>query len=472
MSSQTILFIDGDGFRVVQVATSKGNLVVGKMCSVEEGDLDACLNDIKADSLTICANLDSMRQHMVYLPVTKERYLKALVAGQLQDSFNETGEHSFFFSVLGETKSEGKKWQEIAVFVVDDSELNGIIARFSRNGRTVARIFPNVCALERLAVLSLKDDPDHDKSIFCVADLGRTKALFVLQHGKLCFSRDVPSPGFGIHEQDVQNVNMTISYCSQNLHIVPAKVLLMSLAYDTDNPSLDLMLPTQWIALPPQIQLEYENIQEYLVPLSIQLPCRDSLRGNLLPKWYRTLLLRSKSLNLMTVLIAVTLLLLTGYAVCTAMEAGKLKKNMDAAKRDIREMERLMPRFRELKQELETFAPLLTYANAQLEKPDMQRTLMTLALLGRPEYGKSLPGEIKLVSVPGGATGKGAINVSIKGKLAVGSFTEMNNTYQATLDAIRSFPGAEITASSMNLNESGFDCAVQFSSGKNGNAGN
>lgn len=458
MSSQTILHIDGDIFRVVQVRTSRGNLVVGKMCSVEESELDVCLRDMKASSLTICANFDSMRQHVVYLPVTKERYLKALVAGQLQDRFDETGEHSFFFSVLGETRIEGEKWLEIAAFVVDDSELNGIITRFSRNGCTVTLIHPNVCALERLAVLSLKDDPDHDKIILCVADLGQTKTLFVLRHGKLSFSRDVPSPGFGIHEQDVQNINMTISYCSQSLHIVPAKVLIMSLAYDTDTPSLDLMLPTRWITLPQQIPLEYEKIREHLIPISVQLPCSDPLRGNLLPKWYRTLLLRSKSLNIMTVFIAATLLLLTGYAVVKAMETVKLKNNMLAVMREIKAMDRLMPQFKARKQELDTFTPLLTYANAELDKPDMQRVLTTLAILGRPEYSKTVIGEIKL----SGVSGKGSVNVSMSGKLAAGTFTEMNNTYQTTLDTIKRFPGAEITASSMNLNESGFNCTVLF----------
>ena len=458
LSSQTLLYIDGDRFRVVQIGTSKGNLVVGKMCSVDEGGLDACLHDMKATSLTVCTGFDSMRQHIVYIPVTKERYFKALVAGQLHDRFDETGEHSFFFSVLGETKIEGEKWLEIAAFVVDDSELNSIISRFSRNGCRVTRVYPNVCALERLAALSLKDDPDNDKSILCVADLGQVKTLFVLQHGKLVFSRDIPSPGFGIHEQDVQNVNMTISYCSQSLHIVPAKVLVISLAYDTDTPSLDLMLPTQWIKLPPQIPLEFEKIREFLVPLAVQLPCADPLRGNLLPKWYRTLLVRSKSLNIMTVLIAVTLMILTVYAAITALETFKLRNNVLAAKREIKKMEQLMPLFTARKQELDAFAPLLAYANAQLDKPDMQRALTTLAVLGRPEYGRSVISDIKLST----ASVKGAVNVSIKGKLAVGTFTEMNNTYQATLDAIRSFPGAEITVSSMNLNESTFDCTVQF----------
>lgn len=470
MSRQTILHIDGDSFRVVQARTIKGTLVVEQMFCVSEEHLDTSLRDIKAGLLTVCANMDSMRQHMVYLPVTKERYLNALVAGQLQDRYDETGEHSFFFSVLGETKIEGEKWLQIAVFVVDDTELNKIISRFSRNGRTVARIFPNVCALERLAVLSMREDSEHDRNIFCVADLGRTKTLFVLQHDKLCFSRDVPSPGFGIHEQDVQNINMSVSYCSQTLHIVPVKVLIMSLAYDTDTPGLDLMLPAQWITLPSQITLEFEKIREYLVPLSIPLPYSNPLRGNLLPKWYRTLLLRSKTVNIMIVAVAVTLLALVGYAGVKALEAGTLRKNVLAAKREIRAMDRIMPQFKALKQELDSFAPLLTYANTKLDRTDMQKVLTALAELGRPEYGRSLPGGIKLVSMPGGAAEKGAVTVSISGKLAAGTFTEMNNSYQTALETIKRFPGAEVTSSSMNLNESTYSCTVLFKD--NNNAGN
>lgn len=458
LSSQTIVHIDGDRFRVAQVKTSKGKLVVEKLCSAIEADLDTCLHDLKTDALTVCANFDTMRQHMVYIPVTKERYISALVAGQLQDRFEETGEHSFFYSMLGETRIDGEKWLEIAAFVVDDSELNGIISRFSSRGYTVARILLNVCALERLAVASLVDDPDKDKSIFCVADLGQTKTLFVLQHGKLSFSRDVPSPGYGINDQDAQNINMTISYCSQSLHIVPAKVLVLSLPFDTDTPSLELMLPTKWLELPPQMPLEFEKIRDYLVPLSVQLPGADLQRGNLLPKWYRTLLKRSNTLNIMTMLIAVVLLVLTGYAAVTAVKTAQLKKNMLAAKHEIRAMDRLMPRFKALKQELDAFAPVLAYANMHLEKPDMQRALTTLAVLGRPEYNKSVFSDIKLSA----GSEKGTVNVSIKGKLAVGTFTEMNNIYQKTLDGIRSFPGAEVTASTMNLNDLGFDCTVKF----------
>jgi hypothetical protein len=461
LSSQTILYVDGDSIRVVQAETRKGSLVVDKMCSVDEAGLDACLHDIKAGSLTVCANFDSLRQHVVFLPLTKDRYLDALIAGQLQDRFEETGEHSFFFSVLGETKIDGEKWLEIAVFVVDDSELNSIITRFSCKGRAVTSIFPNVCALERLAEVSMKDDPDYDKSIFCVADLGQSKALFVLQQGKLSFSRDIPSPGFGIHEQDVQSINMTISYCSQNLRIVPAKVLIMSLANDADTPHPDLMIPAKWVALPEQISGKFENIREYLVPLCAPLPCRDPLRGNLLPKWYRTLLARSKSLDIMTLIIAVTLLLLSGYTAVTAMETMKAKNKVMVAKQEIREMESLMPRFRAFKEELDSFAPLLAYSNAQLNKPDMQRVLTMVAALGRPEYSKSVPGEIRIVDVPGGVAGKGAVNVAINGRLAVGTFTEMNHTYQSTLNAIRSFPNSEITSSSMDLKESGFHCTVQ-----------
>ena len=154
-------------------------------------------------------------------PVVRPQYLVKIVEAEIQKALVERN-ISFIYSNLGERVIENKKVLEIFYYAVKAEAVNRIVGRFYENGKTVSALYPSVFTAS--AVLDLEQSADPGMGVYST---GKEKVAFFTKDRKIQFIRTYEAFEPGLTDFDIQNINMTISYCFQNIRISPSSIFLM-----------------------------------------------------------------------------------------------------------------------------------------------------------------------------------------------------------------------------------------------------
>lgn len=452
-SGQVIVSFQDHSVQIVHAKAKHDELAIEKSITLAVDELDNYLASDKSRSYTVIADFATLRQEIIYLPRTKEKYLKPLIENEIKNRFADLGECSYFYNILGlDFTYEGKKWFEIAIFLVSDEEAYALIDRFARFDKTISALFLPATPIARLA--DLDESPDAETT-FCVADMESYKSLLLLRGGKVCFTRKVPSSGPGLTDEDVQNINMTINYCTQTLKYPPTQVLIIGEPCDTDMPDIDLPIPTRWLAVPDFVRASRETVMKYLVPVAAALPVKNRREQTLLPADYSLLKARTTALAWLTMVLLLLGTLCGGYGIVKSAANRTQEKKIDALKQEAEKLTGILPAYEAQKTELEKITPFITYINKKREAPDFQKALVALSQLGKPELGRIRVKSIKMSSDAGSAI------ISLSGIIDTKTYTDLYAQHKLLLETAKKSGGLEITSEKLNLKDSSFELAAR-----------
>jgi len=452
-SSKAIVSFLGQKVQIVHARARHGALTIDRNLTLGIDELDRYLASDKTRSYTVIADFETLRQEIIYIPRTKEKYLKPLIENEIKTRFADLGECTFFYNILGiDVSYEGKKWFETAVFAVSTSECDQLIDRFDRLGKTVDILLPDIVPL--LGLIHTEEATGDDLQI-CAIDLGARKKFILHRGNKLYFTRDVLSGGIGFNAEDIMNLNMTINYAAQTLKFMPDRITLMGYPCDSDMPDLELPLPTRWLDVPSQLPQNQEQTFEQILPMSAMLPSKRRGWGNLLPAAYRHLLQQKRILSAVTmVCIAVTIAATTFIAI-KAPVILKRQENVHSLKTDVKQMERIVPLFESHRRELERLKPFVTLINSQFTSPDVQKVLIATAPLGSVEFRTIKVKEIRM-NVEGTA-----LKAVLKGELGSKTYAATQSDYQRMLERLKAGKTMSIDSERLNLQDKSFEVALK-----------
>ena len=440
--------------RIVYASLKRGSLVVKKTLVLRDEDLDDFLKKEKSGSFTLICDFKAFYQEVLFLPPVKKKYLKNIIETEIRKRSPELKDFSFFYTILGEKIYEGKKMMETFVFAVENYDLNSIVSRFGKYGKQINGLYPAAFTLSRLMNLSygITDEP-----VICVAETETGKTIFYVKGGNLNFIRSIQSMESGISDIDVQNINMTINYCRQELRLSPERIVLIGTTCSKCERTMDLALPVVCAQPPSNVIASREAMMEFIIPISAILTIKDMEGGNLLPQDYMIFYRQKDILTYYTAFFLLFFVIGIGYLKMKFTEIATTKEKINALRSEISEMVSIRVNYENKKRELDKFMPLINFINAANSSPDMQKALVVLSALKKPGM-KDI--NISIIDInPEG----NAVRIRIKGNVTAKHLTYMQQTYQDFIGSIKSTKGMELVSDKIDLKDMGFQIEARYS---------
>jgi len=454
LARQIAVSFENEIIRIVYASLKRGNLTVKKTLVLKDEEFDDFLKKEKTRHFIVVCDFKTFYQDILLLPPVKEKFLRNIVEAEIRKRSPEMKEFSFFHVSLGERMHEGRKMNETFVFAVNNYDLSNVIERFGRYGKVVKGIYPAAFTISRLVNLSygIAADP-----LLCVAESESRKILLLIKDGKLYFIRAAQSFESGIHDIDVQNINMTVNYCRQTVRLNPLQVILLGTACSHYETTIDLTLPVICMNPPSAVAASRETIMEFIIPLSVILNVKGLETGNLLPPAYRTLYRQKEILTYYTAFFVIFFIIGLGYLKIKQTETEGVRKKIDSLRSEMQAMEPAIADYENKKKELDKRMPLINFINSMNSSPDMQ---MALAALSSLKEAREKGVNIDAIDMsPEG----NAVRIKIKGGITAKSFTEMQQLYQGITGSIKKTGGMELLSDKIDLSGKVFHIEIKYS---------
>ena len=451
MAEQITISFESEVIKIIHTVLNRGNLRVQKTLILRDEEFDNFLKTEKERSFTVVCNFKSFYQDIILFPPVKGKYYKTLIESEIRKKAPDLKDFSFFYTLLGEKYLEGKARNEAFVFAVNNEELFGIINKFNKHGKTVSYLYPSALTLSYLVQSSenLNSEP-----VLCVAASGTDKMLFLMKKGNLLFLRAIHSQEGGLHDIDIQNINMSINYIRQTLRLTPSQIILSG-TIDKYDAAKNLLAPAVCMKYPQYILAPNETIKEFIVPISAILYAEKQYMVNLLPQSYRNIYYQKR------LLVYCTIAFLSFSAISLVylkMNISKIFQFRDKIKLLRVEVMQKKSTYREDDthyQKLQKVMPLVNFTNTANSSPDFQKVLIALECLNMKD--------VNVQSIQIGNEGQ-ALHLQITGGITANNFANMQMTYQGLLEVIKKRKEIELISDKIDLKDKNFSIAARYRS--------
>ena len=311
MARQVAVSFENEIIKVVYASSDNEKLLIEKTLILRDEEFDDFLRRENTRHFTVACDFKSFHEDILLIPPVKEQYIKSIIASEIKKKFPELRNPSFLYTVLGEKLHEGRLMKEVFIFAVSNEDLFGIINRFDKHNKKIKYLYPGTFALAHLVNLSINL---KNELALCIAGTGGNTALFFIKDKNFIPFRLTQFSEKGIHNTDIQNINMTIAYCRQTLKLNPTLIALVGEACYRYHSDIDLALPILCIMHPSNIIAAEKNIiEEFIMPISAIFRVKDMEAGNILPQDYRKFYVRKTAIGYLTALLLLLSLLGLGY---------------------------------------------------------------------------------------------------------------------------------------------------------------
>ncbi len=438
MSGQTIVSFENEVIKVIHASAKHGSLFVDKSFTFSNEEFDHYLATTKDNEFVVINDFQEMYQDIVSLPPAKEKYLRSLVSSEIRKRITEWKEFSFFYTTIREVQREGKWQKDIFFYVVNNDDINNLIARFSRHDKVVAHLYPDVLVLSNVMEA---DGVELGQPLLGVIDLTTHKTMFLVKDKKLLFVRVAQSDQRGLSVADIESINMTIAHCRQSLRVNPARVIFRSEPEDRE-PGVSAIIPEAVMKYPSNITAFKETIEECITPLSAALHEKTLSTCDLLPEGYRSIFTQRKVLAYAVMILLVFSLIGAGYIGMKLYDVMLTSKDISAVRQTIGVRQPIIGDFTSTSKELERVMPPISFMNRINAAPDMQRVLVSLQMLNIPGVS------ISTIFLNNSSE---ACTVSVDGHIKAKTFTDLQMNYQNVLEGVKKVKEMEIVSQSLDL---------------------
>lgn len=453
MAKKIVVIFEEDTFQVVYGKISGKNLVIEKTLSFKKEEFDGFLQKERNREFAVVYNFKTFYSEIVHLPPVKSvkvKYFKKILESEIKKKFHELKDFSFIHTVLGERIFQGKKKIEVFIFAVNNEEIETVTNRFAKYGKRITHFIPGEFSFAQAVEFS-------EEPVLCVTKSGINKTMFLLKDGKIIFVRVARGIDSGIHDFDVQNINMTINYCRQTLKINPALLILLGKAgfeYDA-----------QTAPIAPLICLDYrtpvlgskKTIIEFMSGiafLSAERQSRAFLKEkNILPLKYKIFYTIKKALSSSAVLFFVLLICGIGYVAFQILNMEEIKRKIENERASMENIESVISVYREKKSRLQKFLPVLNTTNRLNSRTSSQKLMIELSNLNINNI------EINNILI---TPEEESIKLNLEGVVDAASFNETQISYQNFIDSLKKIEGMEVSSYEMNIKKKAINVEARY----------
>ena len=220
MSKTVAVSFEGSDVRIVRASLKGGNLFVNSTQVIPDEEFDSFLEREKTSEFIVACEFKEAFHDVLTVPVLKAKYLHTFIEAEIRKVIGKR-EFSFIYSQLGKRVVENRNVLDVFYFAASNEEIQRIVDRFYTKGKMVKALYPSV-----FAAASLPGAAASDKPVMTVLSSGKERTVFFTKGAAIHFIRNYESIDEAFSVFDVQNINMTINYCFQQLRMNPSSICL------------------------------------------------------------------------------------------------------------------------------------------------------------------------------------------------------------------------------------------------------
>lgn len=349
-------------------------------------------------------NLLTLRFNLPFIKkkIKKKKILETIVKGEIKKRYPNFSNFSFTYNL-----HEGDGGNYLRCYVLDEDNFY-TVNKLIMDGVSVEGFYPSFTPLVEFLKAN-EHITQHCNIIFFLS--GKFRYVYVLQGDELILQRNFEGFYESLGEEDVININMTISYCIQNLRLKPEKVILLG----TDIKELEgLPIPHEFIKI-------QEKFNDFLIPFCL-FKFQKQLKGKelFLPEYRKYLSITKYTRYVFAFIILASILILFYNLYLFNEISAKIKelyfhRNEVAMKEN--EFFELMERINYFEKNISPFIKLQNKKNSQVD----------IKALIYPISEASQIKQVEIVSLE--LENKIQQKTKITGKISGNSFTERQTAY-------------------------------------------
>jgi len=432
-----------DHIKVVKAALRGGHAFIEHTEIIEYHELDSYLEQEKATEFIVTYDFKEAFHGTMKIPVVKPRYQKSLIESELR-KITKLEQLSFVHIPLGERIENGRKSQEVFYFAVNDEVIQDVVGRFYDYGKTVRAVYPTV--FSAAALLNSEDNDDGKMGIFST---GMEKIVFFVKNGEVHFIRNYESLDDDLSDFDIQNINMTISYCFQNFRQNPSSLVLLGSLAGSGEFSAFPTVPVVAPLIPPGVHCGEEDFNRFFLPIASLFAPRSA---NVLSGYFKNINLIKTSMSVAAALFMTTVVI-GGMMIFS--EIGSLYRTrsaMESLRPDSSEVESVYSSYLEKRGEFENVMPLIGFLNSK--HSDIGGLLAGIG---------SLPSrDMKFKSLDASVTGNGDYSVTITGEGDSEDYTGLQSSFRKLIADLGSSEGVKVKGTTLNLTGKTFRIDLEY----------
>lgn len=430
MGSSVVVSFEGELIKVIY-GLSKGKTVeIKDTLALKDAEFDDFLRKEKAKEFIIVSSFRDFYQDTILVPLTKEKFTEKLIEADIRKKapFKDL---SFIYTVLGEKLIENRRMKEVFVFAVNREAIDSLVNRFAGKGKVVKAVYHDLFSIASQV-------KPGGLPVLCVTESGLNKNIFLVKDSRVLFIRTVQSLENGLSDFDIQNINMTVNYCRQNLKTEPSLVLLEGNLCVNYNAATLAMTPLACF-----IHGAYQKKQFFA----------DKSYIDLLPLQFKRISQVTMFLKYSTLCMLLLVVLGAFYGAYLATNISALKKNILSNRSSSADISALLSTYDAKKNALAAYEPFIRAAGASLAAPEIYRFLAEVSALKTAD--------IKLESLAASNAGN-ILKITMKGVVKTDDYAGRQRAYQEFIRMITAIKGAAVTIQSLDLNTKNFNIELEW----------
>jgi len=435
---------EGEDVRIVYATLKRTGIEVDDALIVKDEQFDHFLEEERAKEFIVVSSFKGFFQDTVLIPPTKKRFIKRLIEAEVKKR-SQFKDFSFLYTISGEKIVEHRRIKEVSVFAVKKEDMKDIVDRFVLRGKVIKAIYPDIFSIACL----IGSEP---VPFLCISETGLNKNMFLIKDGVIQFIRIAQSAEKGIRDIDIQNINMTVNYCRQNLKINPYAVALAGSVCSDYNVTTGTSIPIACLSHRMSLTRNDSLYLDFISPLSAFFVPKDR-DINLLPGEYKNLFQTRLFLKYSTALFMMLSLIGMGYTGYIAKNIVELKSKLNSIRASLPDVNNTLTIYDTKKAELAGYMPFITSFRNATSIPDIQKFLSLLSEL------KTDTIRIDHTSI---TAGDNILNVELKGSVKTEGYANMQMHYQKLIDSISGIKGASIKGHRLEFRDKSFRVEITY----------
>lgn len=449
MGKTVAVSFEENDIKVVRASVSGRHISIESTETLDYGEFDAYLQREKAKEFIVTYDFKEAYHDVLTVPVLKPKYQKKIIESEIRKATNLTN-ISFIYTPLREEVVAKRKMIEIFYFAVNNEVVQDVVGKFYDHNKVVKAVYPTV-----FSAASLIRDMNPDDASMGIFTTGQEKIVFYTRKDSVQLIRNYESLDADLSNFDIQNINMTISYCVQNLRSAPLSVILLgSLSRSTSFTDLP-SVPLSAVHKTQDIDCNEEIFHSFFLPISSLSAPKLS---NVLSSDFRKINIMKAYMSLASFVFAAVTMLCLGILAYGLTDTMETRRSIREAAPDRSSITQLYAEFREQEGVADSIIPVVNFLNRAT--PEIQPLFAELA-------GITVH-DLAIISIDAGFKDGTTFAVSILGAGHGDKYAVFQSSFSDLLNDLQRIRGVQIRGKSMNLIQKTFRIDFDYRTGDEG----
>ncbi len=443
MAKTVAVSFEGNDVKILHSSLKGNTLSIIKSEIVAEKEFDNYLQNSNVSEFLVSYSFTETFHDSFTVPPVKAKYLDKVIESKIR-KVTTRNDLSYITFDLGEEQVNNRPEHAIYYFAVSNNELKEVIDRFDNHNKTVKAIYPSVFSASSLINRSMPDEP-----VLGAINAGNEMGVFFIKKGNIQFIRNYESMESELSDFDIQNINMTINYCFQNLRTNPSSVLLLGGLSESVNISTHTISPLATFYKPDEITCKREEFEKFFLPIG---SVYTSKTANILSKDFKYIYAIKNYMTYASIAFIILAVLGLGFTFYKGKGAYDKRTRINTASTALADISSIYSEYSQRKDSLSKLNPLVNYVN---KSGSGLGNLMIR--LGSININK-----MKFDSMEARSKNNKLFTIVIKGSSTVKSFEDLQTSFEAVVRALTSIDNIEMKKKALNIRNKSFNIELRF----------